>query len=503
MNTIKSSLFLIILSLSFSQFNPDNIGISGSFGSVTIDNEVYNQIALRPEIPIGNFGLGLDLYFYINGDGEFYKENWDFSNSKAGYRTIMDKIYYARWGRPTDPLYVRAGSLLHSTLGNGILVNAYSNAMEYPQIKRVGLDLKASASGLGFEYIQSDFKRTPGVMGLRISGVVMPKMTAGFSIVTDPNQNSGLGNRDDDEYPDVFDDFPDDENRYDETDQFYEAWLSFNPEYEGTSLEDAPQIFDDFLDTYFSLKRNLFNPNTYDSDGVSGYSFDLVYILNNNISLYAQFAQLIGETANHGDEDDDYKNNLGQGFVPIGVQATLGPLNMKAEFRSNTRNFLFNYWDRSYDVTRAIYDEDEGKIITRESELYKYGKMSGLYFELYSNLFNVVTIGAGYQDLNGEQWDDITIQYLDDSNRSLQATMELNTSFVPKLKKAKMFYIQSNVNNPFDFDATPSTVYGFDLSLEMNSSMMLVYKSRTTFLDIGNGIEPVNSAQFETQILFN
>ena len=137
MNSLKLSIILIILGFTFSQFNPDNVGVSASFGSVTIDNEVYNQIALRPEIPIGNFGLGLDLYFYINGDGEFYKENWDFSTTKAGYRTIMDKIYYARWGRPTDPVYVRAGSLLHSTLGNGILVNAYSNAMEYPQFKRI------------------------------------------------------------------------------------------------------------------------------------------------------------------------------------------------------------------------------------------------------------------------------------------------------------------------------------------------------------------------------
>ena len=159
MNFLKCSLLL--LSFSLAQFNPDDMSVSGSFGSVTIDNEVYNQIALRPEIPIGNLGIGLDLYFYINGEGKFYKENWDFSSAKAGYRTLMDKIYYLRWGRPTDPLYIRAGSLLHSTLGHGILVNAYSNAMEYPQIKRVGLDLKANASGIGFEYIQSDFKRIP------------------------------------------------------------------------------------------------------------------------------------------------------------------------------------------------------------------------------------------------------------------------------------------------------------------------------------------------------
>ena len=92
MNFLKFSLLL--LSFSLAQFNPDDMSVSGSFGSVTIDNEVYNQIALRPEIPIGNLGIGLDLYFYINGEGKFYKENWDFSSAKAGYRTLMDKIYY-------------------------------------------------------------------------------------------------------------------------------------------------------------------------------------------------------------------------------------------------------------------------------------------------------------------------------------------------------------------------------------------------------------------------
>ena len=53
-------------------------------------------------------------------------------------------------------------------------------------------------------------------MALRVSGTVMPKMSAGFSIVTDQNQNAGLGDRDDDGYPDVFDHYPDDEDMFDE-----------------------------------------------------------------------------------------------------------------------------------------------------------------------------------------------------------------------------------------------------------------------------------------------
>ena len=38
-----------------------SVETTGSVGTVTINGEVYNQVSLRPEIPIGNLGLGLDL----------------------------------------------------------------------------------------------------------------------------------------------------------------------------------------------------------------------------------------------------------------------------------------------------------------------------------------------------------------------------------------------------------------------------------------------------------
>jgi hypothetical protein len=154
-------------------------------------------------------------------------------------------------------------------------------------------------------------------------------------------------------------------------------------------------------------------------------------------------------------------------------------------------------------VTRVAYDYDNAKIITRESQLYRYGKMSGIYTEIYANIYSLLTIGIGYQDLTGEQWNDNLEDYIDDSNRSLNGSIDVNTSIIPRLKMAKLFYMQNNVENPFNFDKTPSTVYGYDLSFKINSNMILLYKSRTTFVDFGNGIESVNSAQFETQILFN
>ena len=84
---------VIIFSFVFPQFSMRDINTSGTMGSATINGEIYNQISIRPEIPIGKLGIGLDLYLYFNDKG-IYKGNWDFQDSKASYQTIIDKIYY-------------------------------------------------------------------------------------------------------------------------------------------------------------------------------------------------------------------------------------------------------------------------------------------------------------------------------------------------------------------------------------------------------------------------
>ena len=115
---------LLIFGISTSQFNYKNINTSGTMGSSTIDGEIYNQVSIRPEIPIGKLGIGLDIYLYFNDQG-IYKGNWDFQDGETSYKTIVDKIYYIRWGQPGEPLYFRVGALNQISLGNGILVKNY------------------------------------------------------------------------------------------------------------------------------------------------------------------------------------------------------------------------------------------------------------------------------------------------------------------------------------------------------------------------------------------
>ena len=108
--------------------------------------------------------MGFDFYLYIDGNGKLYDETWKFNTVKNAYRTILDKFRYIRYGYPGDQLYFRVGSLTNITIGNGILVSNYSNAMEYPEEKKIGLQLgKNFPRGIGFDLTISDFRKTPGL----------------------------------------------------------------------------------------------------------------------------------------------------------------------------------------------------------------------------------------------------------------------------------------------------------------------------------------------------
>ena len=135
---IDKFLIISLLSLSISQeLSSAEYVSTGSFGAATINGKIYNQISLRPEIRINKLGIGLDLNIYLDENGKIFSENWDFTNTESSFESLMDKIYYVRWGNKYDDFYFRAGALESISIGYGALVDRYSNAMEYPQIKKL------------------------------------------------------------------------------------------------------------------------------------------------------------------------------------------------------------------------------------------------------------------------------------------------------------------------------------------------------------------------------
>jgi len=490
----------IPLLLVFSLFAQDDVGApaksgtTGSIGTVTLNGQVYNQLSIRPEIPIGKLGVGLDIYLYFNDEG-MYWDSWEFSSGGSAYKTIIDKIYYLRWGQPGDNLYFMAGALHLVTLGQGILVNNYANIMEYPQVRQVGLNLQAKVAGFGIELVHSNFKSsTPGVLGIRGSRSLLPKLSLGVSFVTDLDQLAGLPDSDGDNYPDYYDFYPDDSQHYDGLADAHDDWEVLQP-----YLKDDADFNDWFEDSKY---HNTYNLDEAKSDPISGLAFDATYTLSEKMTLYCQFGLLQGEIV---DPEDNTKTiNPGWGLVPIGARTKLGPINLLAEYRMGSRRFVFNYWDRAYDVNRVFVDA--AGVSTRESQLYLYGKLNGFYVQADMSVMNLFTLGTGYQNMQGEKWDKVLSEYkTGETNQTFLSTITINPSLIPRVGKAEAFYQQSNVPDPFDFTPTASTIWGYNIGIEVSSGVMLMYKASTTYitdLDNPGDYKPVESIQIETQFIF-
>ena len=123
-----------------ARFSTKPFSLGLGIGSATLDGVLYNQLALRPEINIWKIGIGLDLILYIDNEGNIapiVKDKWDINNDPS---LILDKILYIKYGQKTDPGWFKYGSLEGVTLGYGGLVNNYSNMMEFPSVRRVGIN---------------------------------------------------------------------------------------------------------------------------------------------------------------------------------------------------------------------------------------------------------------------------------------------------------------------------------------------------------------------------
>lgn len=484
-NTILSALLILwSVSLVFPQ-DENASGTSAGVGTVVINGETYNQIALRPEFPVGKkLKIALDLYFYFNDDG-LYEGSWDFSDGNAA-NTLLDKIYYIKWGKPSDDLYFIVGALSSVTIGQGILVNNYSNTIQYPSIRRVGLDYNMKVANIDVQIVHSDFKQSkPGLIGTRMGYNLNDKISFGLGYATDLDQVQGLIDSDNDSTPDAFDDFPYDNEYYDQAVYDEEKTGYWSNVYQEITDEDG---FDDWFEG--SDIRNDYNQDNYNEDKISGFSLDAIYSMNKAISFYAQLAQLQG---NKVILDSGEEEKLGWGFTFPGMVAKLWKFaTFRAEYRQNSDHFMFNFWDQTYDLNRASVVEDN--IITKRDLLKDQMAMRGYFLQLSAGISNLLEFDAGYQHLFPSNKDL-------DPTKSFLATLNINARKIPKLEKAVLFYQHNNTSDPFT--ESENLIHGYDLGVKVSNGVMLVYKGRTTYTTTdGNTFEPQKSVEVETQILF-
>ena len=493
---------------------PFSLGLG--IGSATLDGVLYNQLALRPEFYFWKIGIGLDLILYIDNEGNIapiVKDKWDINNDPS---LILDKILYIKYGQNTDPSWFKYGSLEGLTLGYGGLVNNYSNMMEFPSVRRVGINGGFSIGSISGEVFVSNFKdieRGGTLSGFRLSYKFSDELPLSFGLnyVVDANMFSAMKDKDNDSYPDIFDDFPKDSSMWNDTDGdgypdpgngiTVPADL-IDIDANGNNILDVNEEEIFLKATPFSLKNN--------KAVASGFSFDIGYPIfkNQTISLdiFSEFNSLHFPSVKNISRIE----RKGNGITIPGIRSSIfGIFNLSLEYRLVKDSYIPQFFDQAYDLNRVVISTKNDTLLISDSTIVQTKDMmvfgeyevddsgtssSGLYGSAGLKLFDLVNFSASYTNMKQD-----TLEI-----KSFTAFLNLNTDNIPKINAAMAYYQRNNEPNPFDFkNASENTIMGYRIGYELSRGVSLIWDFKQYYRDDGTGkLKPIKQTTIETAFNF-
>lgn len=490
--------YVILFLHASSAFTQEEItsktSIQAGYGTVTIDRVQWQRFSFRPDIPIGNFGLGLDLELFIDNEGKISDEGWDFSTRNKSWDTLIRKIYYARYGKPNDRAYVRAGGLDDVSLGYGLIMDNYRNTLNYPGDKKLGMEFKLrdmGTFGIGIEGMVNSFgdlKNDGAVIGTRVSArplkpmdaPLLSKLTIGATIVRDINQYAGLKDSDGDGYPDIQDGFPEDKNLWLDTDRdgitdYTESngIISYvDPDADGDNLTDS--WYSKGTDSGFDTDVTYDNPMNIKDDkkGVTVWGLDAgIPLLEGpvRLDLYGQYAKFhTGGDAGNG----------GWGIGAPGLQLLVSHFTGRIEYRHFEGRFRPNFFDNLYENERVTLVGNS--VITKEMSMPDL-TLNGVFGRAEYDFFNFFSAEATYQNMTGDK----TYQDLTGIIKILDGVLH----HVPKISLAEGYYYNTYVDTDTYnlLDITANTLYGTRIGIQLAESFTVVWDTRYTFTPNGKG----------------
>jgi len=179
--------------------------LNGEIAAITIDGETYSQIIMKPEINLKKFGLGLDLNFEIDKDGNIREGEWD------SWQAVVNKIRYLRLGELGSKFFFKIGNLESVSIGHGTIMGGFSNNIFFPDIRMLGIRLNLDFGLFGFESFVDNFLDYDIFAGrvyikpLRKSGIpILKRIALGASAAIDlDNQNPLVTGKNKYEYADA------------------------------------------------------------------------------------------------------------------------------------------------------------------------------------------------------------------------------------------------------------------------------------------------------------
>lgn len=436
---------------------------NGTIGMVIINGKLYQQFGLRPDVPLGKWGVGLDLTVRLDEEGNLKEDEWDEPLD------AVEKIYYIRYGAPGDPFYLRVGALDNVTLGYGIVMHRYANTIQYPEVKRVGVYTEGEFGKDGMFSYQGmtnnirEFE-DPGVVAGRVAFRPPVKLgvVVGGTFAIDGNQYAGLTDSDDDGVPNRLDLFGDIDDRQHVADLM-----------ELLSPEEIAQLIEwGHLPNIYKLPQDY--RDRTDEVMLSGIDVGFPVAKSKGFSLwgYAQAAQV---------------HDYGWGWAFPGMRAVLRPVEIGLEYRRYEKEFIGDYIDFAYEIERAQVIGDT-TYVTKEQRLKGLGKAEGVYGDVTLSLTDLGYLYAWAIDMHGENYP---------SGKTFYGEAAFTPPNLSRLKKIAGYFYQPNKPKFFD-TLTDGTVYGGKVFFALAENVNLVYDHRVTY---ANG-ETYRTVRIETMIAF-
>ena len=508
---------LLLVCPALAQNYPMAPSYIGSMGSVTVGQEQFYRMSFRPDVPIGKWGVALDLELFIEGNGNISTRGWEFGSGTETFDSLLRKIYYVRYGRSDDPVFFKVGALDRVTLGYGLIMADYRNTLQYPGVKKTGLQFRLEeigGSSFGIEGILNnvqDFQEGGALLGARAFGQIGGKLELGLTYVTDLDQYSGLRDGDDDGVPDEVDAFPDNANRAldndgdgvpDELDSDddndgvidVDVLSGFNTEISSALFGLNADFGDAFPVDQRVNRRKPFNKDQVGRDTFSILGLDLGYPLAQNktlaLKLYGQLALLLDDEDALSDFDAQQQgvfpgNRKAEGFgiAAPGLWLDVGPLNGQIEFRHFRDDFDARYFDEIYELDRARLDLASGRARSKDAHLIRGADLNGVFGRLGAELGQYLDASASYQYLTGQ----------DDPKQQLIGYAALSSKLleqIPRFTRASAYYQKNNIGTSLNangddkdgfLESTEDTFYGYEIGLEMAGGAAVLWDTRFVF----------------------
>jgi len=356
-----------------------------------------------------------------------------------------------------------------------------------------------------------DFSRGGTLTGLRAAYTVSEKfpLTIGMNVVSDLNMFSGLKDSDEDSYPDIFDDFPDNPTFWNDTDG--DGWADpghgvdvpdslIDIDADGDNIIDANEN-----DSDIQLKATPFSINDNKASAL-GYTFDIGYPIFTgklfSLGIYSEFNTLSFPSTTSSDSLFTRLERSGTGITVPGLRASFfSILDLTIEYRIVNGSFVPNFFDQSYDLTRVVTQTvGDSVTIIKTKDMFTFDessndfKSSGVFGSASLNLFNLASFSASYANMVAES----------DTIQSFSAFVNLNAENIPKISTAMAYYQRNNDANPFDFEnPTENTIMGYRVGYELSKGVNLIWDFRQFYRDNGTGtMEPIKQTTIETTFDF-